>query len=227
MDFPARHPHRPPTSTGDAPPAGGAPGGSVGDAAAAEPRKRPRAKLETSAGGVVYRLHNGEPLFLLIRDSYKNWGFPKGHLETDEAPDAAAVREVREETGLADVMLDGEIDTIDWFFRFRGKLVHKVCHFFLMRTEVESTTPQRAEGITACKWARFDEATQLVSYANARDVLLRANAMVHGVDVNVDPAQAPRRPTPPASMQSVRPAPADGVPADGATPPAVRPDPSV
>lgn len=206
MAMPARDPRR------DAPrDAAGAPSP---DGGAGEGRKRPRAKLETSAGGVVYRLHKGEPLFLLIRDSYKNWGFPKGHLESNEAPDAAAVREVREETGLADVMLDGEIDTIDWFFRFRGKLVHKVCHFFLMRTEVESTTPQRTEGITACRWATFAEAEQMVSYANARDVLLRANAMVQGVDVNVDPAEAPRRPTTPSSLRTVEP-PAD---ADDATP---------
>ncbi|MCZ8205247.1 NUDIX hydrolase [Gemmatimonas sp.] len=196
MATPARDPRRDPGRDGTDP-SSSATGGD------AQGRRRLRARLETSAGGVVYRVHEGEPLFLLIRDSYKNWGFPKGHLETDEAPDAAALREVREETGLDDVMLDGQIDTIDWFFRFRGKLVHKVCHFFLMRTEAESTTPQRAEGITACKWARFDEATQLVSYANARDVLLRANAMVQGIDVNVDPAGAPRRPTPPASMQAV------------------------
>jgi hypothetical protein len=88
--------------------------------------------------------------------------------------------------------------------------VHKVCHFFLMRTEVENTTPQRAEGITACRWASFDEATELVSYANARDVLLRANAMVQGVDVNADPAEPPRRLTPPRSMQAiVTPSPSD------------------
>ena len=161
---------------------------------ARDPRKRSsRAKLETSAGGVVYRMEQGEPLFLLIRDSYRNWGFPKGHLESDEAPDTAALREVREETGIEDVVLDGEIDTIDWFFRFRGKLVHKVCHFYLMHTDSEATTPQRAEGITACRWARFDEAAQLVSYANARDVLLRANAMVQGVDLSLDPAQGPVR----------------------------------
>ena len=156
---------------------------SLPDAAGAEgarrsPRRRGRATLETSAGGVVYRVHEGRALFLLIRDSYRNWGFPKGHLESDELPAAAAMREVREDTGLEALILDGEIDTIDWFFRFRGKLVHKVCHFYLMRTESDVTTPQRAEGITACRWAPFNEASRLVSYANARDVLQRAHAMV-------------------------------------------------
>lgn len=144
------------------------------------PRRSGRATLETSAGGVVYRLHDGQPLFLLIRDSYRNWGFPKGHLEEDELPDAAALREVREETGLDALELDGAIETIDWFFRFRGKLVHKVCHFYLMQSHSKQTKPQRAEGITACRWASFDEATRLVSYANAREVLTRANAMVRG-----------------------------------------------
>ena len=139
----------------------------------------------------MYRVRDGEPVFLLIRDSYQNWGFPKGHLETDEPPDAAALREVREETGLEDVALDGAIDTIDWFFRFRGRLVHKVCHFYLMRSDTSDTTPQRAEGITACRWASFHDATQLVSYANARDVLRRAHAMVRGEDPAADPAQAP------------------------------------
>ena len=46
-----------------------------------------RAQRETSAGGVVFRrgpADDGVPRFLLIRDSYKNWGFPKGHLEPGE-----------------------------------------------------------------------------------------------------------------------------------------------
>ncbi|MEQ1691879.1 MAG: NUDIX hydrolase [Gemmatimonas sp.] len=152
-----------------------------------------KAKLETSAGGVVYRLHDGQPLFLLIRDSYRNWGFPKGHLEVDEPPSAAAVREVREETGLEGLELDGEIETIDWFFRFRGRLVHKVCHFYLMHTDIADTKPQRAEGITACRWATFEDATRLVSYANARDVLLRAHAMVQGLAL---PTEMPTAPEP-------------------------------
>ena len=141
---------------------------------------RSRARLETSAGGVVYRLDGGRPLFLLIRDSYRNWGFPKGHLEDGERAEAAALREVREETGLAALEVRAPIETIDWYFRFRGRLIHKVCHFFLMETDRSETSPQRAEGITACRWAPFEEAHAAISYANARLVLERAQAIVAG-----------------------------------------------
>lgn len=118
------------------------------------------------------------PLFLIIRDSYDNWGFPKGHVEDGEHPEAAALREVIEETGLASLTVRGSLDSIDWYFRFRGKLIHKVCHFYLMETNLADTSPQRSEGITACRWEAYDEAAQLVSYANARDVLRRAHELV-------------------------------------------------
>jgi 8-oxo-dGTP pyrophosphatase MutT (NUDIX family) len=141
---------------------------------------RTRATREVSAGGVVYRLDDGRALYLLIRDSYRNWGFPKGHLEQGEQPEAAALREVAEETGLADLVVRGALSTIDWHFRFRGKLIHKVCHFFLMETATARTSPQREEGITACKWLPIDEALALISYANAREVLQRAAEVVGG-----------------------------------------------
>jgi 8-oxo-dGTP pyrophosphatase MutT (NUDIX family) len=137
------------------------------------------ARKEVSAGGVVYRVVEGAPLYLLIRDSYRNWGFPKGHLECDEEAPDAALREVQEETGLPTVTLCAEIDTIDWYFRFRGRLVHKICHFFLMETDCSATLPQRDEGITACRWARFDEARSLLAYENARVVLDRAQEIIH------------------------------------------------
>ena len=149
--------------------------------------KRAHAKEETSAGGVVFRVSDGTALYLLIRDSYRNWGFPKGHVESGERPEAAALREVSEETGLSDLVVRGLIDTIDWHFRFRGRLIHKMCHFFLMETIEANTSPQRAEGITACKWLPFERADELISYANARDVLRKARGMV--------PSAAPSAPS--------------------------------
>ena len=100
---------------------------------------RARAHEEVPAGGVVFRRAEGGPMFLLIRDSYANWGFPKGHLEPGEAPEAAALREVAEETGLGELAVRAELRAIDWYFRFRGRLIHKVCHFYLMETTQAST----------------------------------------------------------------------------------------
>ncbi len=130
-----------------------------------KPRKsQPRAQRETSAGGVVFRRSpppDGQVRFLLIRDSYKNWGFPKGHLEPGEPPAEAARREVTEETGLQDLVLHGPIKVIDWYFRSRRG----------------DPVPEEGEGITACVWHPFDDARQTVSYDNARDVLHQAAEM--------------------------------------------------
>ncbi|HEX6966943.1 MAG TPA: NUDIX hydrolase [Gemmatimonadaceae bacterium] len=143
---------------------------------------RARAKRETSAGGVVVRREDGRLLFLLIQDSYHNWGLPKGHLERNEPPEQAALREVAEETGVSPLSLAGEVGTIDWYFRFRGRLIHKTCHFYLMEAGSAETTPQREEGITACRWVALDEALELITYANARGVLERAAQMADRID---------------------------------------------
>jgi 8-oxo-dGTP pyrophosphatase MutT (NUDIX family) len=138
-----------------------------------------RAELEVSAGGIVFRRVAGESArYLLIRDSYKNWGFPKGHLERNESPAEAAMRETAEETGLDHLVLHGPIRVIDWHFRFRGRHIHKYCHFFLFESPDGEACPQVDEGITACQWRPLPEALDLLSYDNARGVLKRAGEMV-------------------------------------------------
>jgi 8-oxo-dGTP pyrophosphatase MutT (NUDIX family) len=138
-----------------------------------------RAELEVSAGGIVFRRVPGESArFLLIKDSYNNWGFPKGHLEGDESPAEAALRETAEETGLSVLKLQGPIRVIDWHFRFRGRHIHKYCHFFLFESPDGEPCPQIDEGITACQWRPLNEALEVLSYDNARGVLKRAGEMV-------------------------------------------------
>lgn len=115
---------------------------------------------------------------LLIRDSYRNWGFPKGHLENGESAQDAALREVSEETGLRALKVVAPIGTIDWHFRFRGRAIHKTCHFYLMESADLAASPQRAEGISACRWETFADAAALVSYDNARRMLQRAGEIL-------------------------------------------------
>ncbi len=137
-----------------------------------------RAKKETSAGGVVFRSFAEGPKFLLINDSYKNWGFPKGHLNTGESADEAALREAGEETGLTELIPLGPLGVIDWFFRFRGQLIHKYCHFFLFESPSGPAVPQLEEGITACRWYAYPDAVKNISYDNARKILEKAGEEV-------------------------------------------------
>jgi 8-oxo-dGTP pyrophosphatase MutT (NUDIX family) len=137
-----------------------------------------RAELEVSAGGIVFRRSAEGTKYLLIRDSYDNWGFPKGHLEDGESPAETALRETAEETGLCHLVLQGPIRVIDWHFRFRGRHIHKYCHFFLLESPSGEPCPQADEGITACQWLTLEQALANLSYDNARGVLKRAGEMV-------------------------------------------------
>ena len=76
------------------------------------PRKPARTKrvparetrTEISAGGVVYRREDGKVKILLAARRTRRgdlaWGLAKGGIEPDETLERAAVREVREETGI-------------------------------------------------------------------------------------------------------------------------------
>lgn len=139
---------------------------------------RERAKRETSAGGVLVRCTMEGPRFLLILDGYGNWGFPKGHIDEGELPDVAARREIREETNLESLILRSPLGMIDWYFRFRGRLIHKYCHYFLFESPEGCASPQGEEGIRECRWFAEQEALETISYDNARAILRTAVRLV-------------------------------------------------
>ena len=58
-------------------------------------------KLEHSSGAVLYTEEQGEIRYILVQERNGNWGFPKGHIEAGESRRQTALREIREETGLA------------------------------------------------------------------------------------------------------------------------------
>ena len=92
-----------------------------------------RIKYEVSAGGLMLRRRGGTFDALLIgRGNPRVWSLPKGHVESRETHEQAAMREVREETGCWGEVIAKLSDISFWFYHNRAKHKKSV-HFFLMR----------------------------------------------------------------------------------------------
>ncbi|HWC78080.1 MAG TPA: NUDIX hydrolase, partial [Blastocatellia bacterium] len=90
---------------------------------------------EVAAGGIVFdRAQNGEVLVLVVhRPRYDDWSFPKGKTNPKESVRNAAIREVKEETGL-ECRIVGDLGTTAYGYRRKsGSTREKIVYYFLMK----------------------------------------------------------------------------------------------
>jgi 8-oxo-dGTP pyrophosphatase MutT (NUDIX family) len=153
-----------------------------------------RTRFEHSAGGVVVKQvdHLGSAAdtgaaevserrgFDVIlgsrrrRDGSLAWGLPKGLVEPGEEPEAAAVREVGEETGLsAEVMQP--LGDVSYFYVWEGERVRKEVTFFLMRATGGDVSHHDDE-LEEVRWFSLREGIERADYRSERDVMERAAA---------------------------------------------------
>jgi 8-oxo-dGTP diphosphatase len=135
-----------------------------------------------SAGGVIYRLNgSGLEVALIATQSASRWGLPKGHVRRGETAEAAAIREIAEETGL-NGLVEQHLATIEYWFRAGSIRIHKYVDLFLVRYVDGALVPQQAE-VDDARWFGIDEALQLASFARERDVLERVFRMAEAGDL--------------------------------------------
>jgi 8-oxo-dGTP pyrophosphatase MutT (NUDIX family) len=122
----------------------------------------------THAGGVVFRLHGGTAQYLLIEanDERLQWVLPKGHIEDGEHPPHAAVREVREETGIW-AALAGELGDIAYMVGEK----QVISRFYLMRAVGQGVQQDSGRGQ---RWLPFAQAMAEASHDNTRELLQAA-----------------------------------------------------
>jgi 8-oxo-dGTP pyrophosphatase MutT (NUDIX family) len=110
---------------------------------------------------------------LVHRPIYGDWSLPKGRLEAGEDDVAAALREVREETGFA-AEITADLGTVTYPVVRRGETLPKTVHFFLMQAGEGRFAPH--EEVDQLLWLAPAEAAEKLSYDREREVLARAIA---------------------------------------------------
>ena len=136
-----------------------------------------------AAGGVVIR-DQGAWFLLLERPGRKELRLPKGHIERGETREQAAVREVQEETGFAEVTILADLGsyTHTFYDYLKDREVTRTESYFLMRLESERAYdgPQYAHENFQCKWVKREDAERLTTYESEREFIRRARRALNG-----------------------------------------------
>ena len=125
-----------------------------------------------AAGGVVIDKKSADsPLVLLVhRPAYDDWSFPKGKLDSGESIEQAALREVKEETGL-DCRVIENLPPVRYSYRNRsGRIRQKIVHYFLMEPTAGRISVNIHE-IDEARWHGVSDALDLLSYEHDRELL--------------------------------------------------------
>ena len=133
---------------------------------------------EVSAGGLVISQDRTQGL-LIGRIDQKDaararllWSLPKGHIETGETPEQAAIREVMEETGIESA-IERELGIIDFWFMAGGKRIHKTVHHYLFRETGGLLAPQVSE-VDEVAWFPLAEIIERLAYPDEKKLIGRS-----------------------------------------------------
>ena len=108
------------------------------------------------------------------------WALPKGLVAPGEDPEATALREVTEETGLEGVPLT-KLGDVRYVYSRRGARIFKVVSFYAVRYRrgrIGDVTPEHAHEVEEARWLPLEEAPRLLAYRGEREMADRALAYV-------------------------------------------------
>ena len=147
-------------------------------------KKQPYAKRvdEISAGGLVID-SSGTKGLLIGRIDLKDqsrekllWSLPKGHIEAGESPEQAAIREVREETGI-ESEIQKSLGVIDFWFMAGGKRIHKTVHHFVFKEKGGRISPQVSE-VDDVRWFPLNEIVDRLAYPDEKKLIARSRELL-------------------------------------------------
>jgi 8-oxo-dGTP pyrophosphatase MutT (NUDIX family) len=132
-----------------------------------------RSKQYQAAGGVV--IHDGH-ILLLDRPSRGEVRLPKGHIESHEAADETALREVAEESGYCDLEILADLGNHVVEFDYAGAHYIRHEHYFLVALLSDAQVPRNKKdaGQFQVIWVPYAQAEQQLTYAAEQAVVRKA-----------------------------------------------------
>jgi len=129
---------------------------------------------EFSAGGVV--VNDAHEVIVIVptrraADGSKVLALPKGHPDGGESALDAALREVREETGVVAELVES-LGQVRYWYQRDGRRISKVVEFFLLRY-VEGDLADHDHEVEDARWVPAEVAARTLSYAGERDMVKR------------------------------------------------------
>jgi 8-oxo-dGTP pyrophosphatase MutT (NUDIX family) len=134
-----------------------------------------RTEHHRSAGGLVV---DGDRILLISTQAGRRWQLPKGHIEEGETAEQAALREVREETGVTGRMLAPLSEVEYWFVERGARRVHKRVDYFLLDYVCGSAADFDAAEVSGAEWFSWDQGIAKLSFDNERRVVLQAREIL-------------------------------------------------
>jgi 8-oxo-dGTP pyrophosphatase MutT (NUDIX family) len=136
---------------------------------------------EFSAGGVLVRTIGGRPMVAAIRPQGRDrvWALPKGRIDEGETPAEAAVREVREETGVEGRLIEklGDVRYVYTASWKGGVRIFKVVSFFLLRAgrgRIGAIEEDMRIEVAEARWLPLEEAPRLLTHKGEREMAAKA-----------------------------------------------------
>jgi 8-oxo-dGTP pyrophosphatase MutT (NUDIX family) len=124
-------------------------------------------------------------MFAAIRPAGRErpvWALPKGLIDAGENPEATAIREVAEETGVEGISL-GKLGDVRYVYTWGGRRIFKVVSFFLVRYRrgrLGDLPAQTVHEVAEVKWLSLEQASELLAYRGEREMAERALARLTG-----------------------------------------------